>query len=133
MKEKQPSESQEQMEVVKWFRQTYHGVLIFAIANGGKRSISEACRLKCEGVVKGIPDLFIPAWRLWVEMKKAKGGVVSEEQKSVIKYLQSVGYSAIVCAGAEEAKCQIAKHGETQHETRKIPDSQTHGESTAAD
>jgi len=133
VKIKQASESHEQQEVVKWFRQTYKDVLIYSTPNGGSRSISEACRLKCEGVVKGIPDLFIPAWRLWVEMKKVSGGKVSEEQKSVINYLQSVGYSAIVCAGAEEAKCQIAKHGETQHETRKVLNSPTHGEPASPD
>lgn len=133
MKIKQASESHEQQEVVKWFRQTYPDVLIHSIPNGGSRSISEACRLKCEGVVKGIPDLFIPAWRLWVEMKKVKGGVVSEEQKSVINYLQGVGYSVIVCAGAEEAKRQIAKHGETQHETREISYRPTHGEPASPD
>jgi hypothetical protein len=63
--------------------------------------------LKVEGVVPGIPDLFCPAWRLWIEMKRVKGGVLSAEQKGMIDYLQSVGYRAIVCKGAEDAKVQI--------------------------
>jgi hypothetical protein len=38
--------------------------------------------------VRGIPDLFIPEWRLWVEMKRKTGGRLSTEQKSMINYLQ---------------------------------------------
>jgi hypothetical protein len=40
-------------------------------------------------------------------MKRIKGGVVSAEQQGMIEYLQSVGYRAIVCKGAENAKAQI--------------------------
>ena len=102
-----PTEHEEQREVVKWFRQTHRGVRIFAIPNGGQRSIAAATRLKIEGVSAGVPDLFIPAWRLWVEMKRIKGGVLSAEQKDWIKYLDEVGYCVKVCKGAEDAKEQI--------------------------
>jgi hypothetical protein len=102
-----PTEHEEQREVVKWFRQTHRGVRIFAIPNGGQRSLATAARLKVEGVSSGVPDLFIPAWRLWVEMKRIKGGVLSAEQKDWIKYLEEVGYCAKVCKGAEDAKEQI--------------------------
>jgi hypothetical protein len=37
-----------------------------------------------EGVSPGVPDLFIPDWLLWVEMKREKGGRVSPEQKDWI-------------------------------------------------
>jgi len=102
-----PSEHFEQREFVKWFRQTYKGVRIFAIANGGARSITTAARLKAEGVSSGVPDLCIPAWKLWIEMKRIKGGSLSPEQKDWIKYLEDVGYCAKVCKGAEDAKKQI--------------------------
>jgi hypothetical protein len=55
-----PTEHFEQCELVMWFRQTYFGVRVFAIPNGGQRSISTAARLKAEGVCAGVPDLFIP-------------------------------------------------------------------------
>ncbi len=102
-----PTEHEEQREVVKWFRQTHRDVRIFAIPNGGQRSLATAARLKVEGVSSGVPDLFIPAWRLWVEMKRIKGGVLSSEQKDWIKYLEEVGYCAKVCKGADDAKEQI--------------------------
>ena len=104
---KAPSEHVEQALLVQWFRRSYPNVLIFAIPNGGARSKATAGKLKVEGVVPGIPDLFIPEWRLWIEMKRIKGGRVSDEQFGMIDYLQSVGYRAIVCKGAEDAKAQI--------------------------
>ena len=103
-----PSEHFEQRELVRWFRQTWPGVRIFAIPNGGARSKATAGRLKAEGVASGVPDLFIPAWRLWVEMKRSKGGSVSAEQKDWIQYLESVNYRCIVGKGADDAKRQIS-------------------------
>ena len=107
MTDRIPTEHEEQREVVKWFRQTHRGVRIFAIPNGGQRSIAAATRLKIEGVSAGVPDLFIPAWRLWIEMKRIKGGVISAEQKDWLKYLEEVGYCAKVCKGADDAKAKI--------------------------
>lgn len=103
-----PTEHEEQRELVRWFRQTWPGVLIHAIPNGGVRNKATASRLKAEGVVSGIPDLFIPAWRLWIEMKRVKGGRLSPEQSAIIKQLESVGYWVIVGKGAEDAKRQIS-------------------------
>ena len=102
-----PSEDYEQMMFVQWFRRTYKDVLIFSIPLGGYRHPAVAAKLKVTGTVKGIPDLFIPEWSLWIEMKKTKGGKVSDEQKEMIKYLQSVEYHVIVGFGAEDAKAQI--------------------------
>lgn len=104
------SEHFEQRELVRWFRQTWPGTLIFAIPNGGARSLATAGRLKAEGVMPGVPDLFVPPWWLWIEMKRAKGGVVSPDQKKMIKALESVGYCVLVCRGFEDAKAQIEQH-----------------------
>ena len=101
------TEHEEQRELVRWFRQTYPGTLIFAIPNGGARNISTAARLKAEGVVKGVPDLFVPAWELWIEMKRVKGGAVSQEQEDMHVYLRGVGYQVMVAKGVEDAKQQI--------------------------
>jgi hypothetical protein len=103
-----PTEHEEQRELVRWFRQTWPGVRIFAIPNGGQRSIATAGRLKAEGVSSGVPDLFIPAWMLWVEMKRVKGGSLSVEQKDWINYLESVKFYCIVGKGANDAKAKIS-------------------------
>lgn len=102
-----PTEHEEQRELVRWFRQTWPSVRIFAIPNGGARSPATAGRLKAEGVSSGVPDLFIPAWGLWVEMKRTKGGSLSAEQKDWIAYLESVRFCCIVVKGADDAKGKL--------------------------
>lgn len=102
-----PSEHIEQREFVKWFRKTFSPVRILAVPNGGGRSMSQGLKLKLEGVSPGVPDLFIPAWRIWVEMKRQKGGSLSPEQKDYIQYLHLAGYIVIVGKGAEDAKTQL--------------------------
>lgn len=101
------SEHYEQATFVAWFRQTYPSVRIFAIPNGGSRSRTQGAKLKLEGVSPGVPDLFIPAWNLWVEMKRSVGGRLSAEQKDWISYLQDVGHCAIVCAGCSDAQEKV--------------------------
>lgn len=87
-----------------WFRRTYPGVRILAIPNGGARHPVVAAKLKLEGVCKGVPDLFIPEWHLWIEMK-AIGGKESPEQKDWREYLtECCQYDAVVCEGFERAK-----------------------------
>ena len=110
-----PSEDHEQMMFVQWFRRNYPGVLIFAIPNGGARHPAVAMKLKATGVLKGIPDLFVPAWSLWIEMKRQEGGRVSPEQKEVMAYLEGIGHRAIVAKGAEDAKRQVLEYLSTVH------------------
>jgi hypothetical protein len=102
-----PTEHFEQCLLVQWFRRKWPDVRIFAIPNGGYRSRATAGRLKAEGVLSGVPDLFVPAWGLWIEMKRAKGGSLSAEQKDFIKYLESVGFSCIVGKGNQDAQEKI--------------------------
>jgi hypothetical protein len=104
-----PSETEEQEGFVNWFRAKFPGVLIFAIPNGGHRAISTAKRLKAEGVVSGIPDLHVPAWRLWIEMKRVKGGKLSAEQEAMILHLEGLGHKVVVGRGAEDASAQIVE------------------------
>lgn len=104
---KYPSESEEQEGLVRWFRAKFPSVLIYAIPNGGHRAHSVALRLKAEGVVPGVPDLHIPDWRLWIEMKREKGGVLSQDQKDMIRYLEGIGHTVIVGLGARDASRQI--------------------------
>lgn len=108
--ERIPTEHEEQRQFVQWFRRTFPDVRIFAIPNGGARSAATAGRLKAEGVTSGVPDMFVPAWSLWIEMKRTKGGSVSAEQKDWLQYLEVIGHTAIVCRGAEDAKRQVEQH-----------------------
>ena len=105
--ETQPSEHLEQVRLVSWFRRSYPDVRIFAVPNGGARSGVQGAKLKAEGVAPGVPDLFVPEWLLWVELKRQKGGTVSPDQRDWIAYLEAIGHQCIVGRGFEDAKRQI--------------------------
>jgi hypothetical protein len=105
-----PLEHDEQVGFINWFRSRFPYVLIFAIPNGEHRAISTAKRLKAEGVTAGIPDMYVPAWNLWIEMKRREGGRLSEDQRGVIDYLQSVGHYVIIGKGAKDASRQVLMH-----------------------
>lgn len=104
MKRKDP-EHQEQAALIRWARLMtgkYPELAeLFAIPNGGGRSKAEGGRLKAEGVLPGVLDLFLPVPRLgvpglWVEMKAPGKGRLSPKQKERIKFLLSQGYAVVV-------------------------------------
>ena len=105
-----PTEHEEQRELVRWIRQGFDA-RVFAIPNGGLRGIAAAGRLKAEGVSAGVPDLFVPAWTLWIEMKRTKGGAVSPEQRDWHSHLLAIGHKVIVGRGFEDAKKKILELG----------------------
>jgi hypothetical protein len=109
-----PTEHLEQREFVKWFRQTFVGVRIFAIPNGGARSTITASRLKVEGVSAGVPDLYVPAWRLWIEMKRTKGSSIDKNQKDWHQYLTSLGDMVIIGYGSDGAKNLVLEIAQTK-------------------
>ena len=112
-----PSEEQEQKAVFSWAEWMSNRIpelqLLFHIPNGGLRSKTEAKRMKSAGVKPGVPDLFLPVARagyhgLFIELKRKKGGRLSEEQKQWIADLEGQGYMAVSAYGCEEA-CDIIK------------------------
>jgi hypothetical protein len=108
-----PTEHEEQVTLVNWFRWKFPGVLIHAIPNGahlaGSTRLRQAkvVRMKQEGLVPGVPDLHVPAWDLWIEMKRRKGGRLSEDQREQIAYLQSIGDTVLIAEGVDDAVDQI--------------------------
>lgn len=98
-------ESELQKACVRWFRMQYPGLLIYANANGGRRSKIEAAIMQGEGVLAGIPDLTVvlPGAVLWVELKapnvKAHG---THLQQAMIKKLNGLGHFATVVNSLED-------------------------------
>ena len=101
------SEHAEQVTFVQWFRRQHPSVRIFAIPNGGQRNVVVAGKMKAEGVSRGVPDLYVPAWGLWIEMKRTKGWALSPEQRDWIGYLGGLGHTVIVGKGADDAIRQV--------------------------
>jgi len=117
-------EHYEQVAVIHWA--LYHEnkypelKLLYAVPNGGRRSIGVAKKLKAEGVKRGVPDLCLPVARagchgLYIEMKTKKEAAdkklgikgsypsTSKEQKEYLQLLREQGYATWVAYGADDA------------------------------
>lgn len=79
-----------------------------------------------------MPDLVIPEWNLWIEMKRQSGGRVSSEQKDWHKYLISIGHTVGVCKGFEQAKRFIERLRSTsRHSAPEAAEKETRGKKGA--
>jgi len=106
-----PTEFKEQCDFVAWFKSEYPGVVIMSIRNGGHRLASERQAQLLEGLHPGAADLYIPAWRLWIEFKRAKGGVLSDTQTNFASYVMNVcGDRWILAEGFESGKNQVMEY-----------------------
>lgn len=110
------TEHQEQVLTVKWFRLQYPKLsnCLWAIPNGGVRNIGTAIKLKSEGVLAGVPDLFLMIPKngfhgLFIEMK-IQGGKLQPNQKEFLKLANALEYKAVACYGFEEAKKVISDY-----------------------
>jgi len=117
MHKEKRSEHDEQVEVVKYLARKK--ILYYAIPNGANKSRTARSIFKAEGLIAGVPDLCICEANkyyhgLYIEMKKRiktlKSGKKSisrpETQPEQLKWLDNLnsnGYYAVVCYGADEA------------------------------
>jgi len=111
-------ESDEQISLFQWSKLAQGKYpelsLLHAIPNGGKRNIREATRLKKEGALSGVSDVFLPVAKggfhgLYIELK-VKGGKASDNQKWWIAETTKQGYLAVICYGWIEAKGVIEEY-----------------------
>jgi hypothetical protein len=106
-----PKEDAEQRETVKWLRA--RKIPCCAIGNSQSLSFLNhrlAARimgkLKALGLAPGFPDLivFLPNQLLCIEMKRQKGGVVSDKQYYWQKVINKFSYAeSVICRGYKEA------------------------------
>jgi hypothetical protein len=111
------SESDIQRSCITWFRMQYPKLhlRLFAIPNGGSRAIKisergqryspEAQRMKAEGMLPGVPDLFLAIPKLhygglFIEMK-SESGRLRPDQQTMIQELGTC-YRVEVCRRLEE-------------------------------
>lgn len=107
-----PTESEEQQQIFQWaayaigrwpeLKYLHH------IPNGGARSKATSGKLKAEGVKPGVPDICLPVPHgkyhgLYIELKRRKGGRLSDDQSEWLTALRGFGYFAVSCRGAQEA------------------------------
>ena len=99
----QKLESDLQIVCVEWFNYQYKNKIIMAIPNGGKRNKIEAIRLKKEGVLAGVADLFIPCIFLFIEMKIGKNKQTQNQKDFQINIKkQNELYDYVLCYSFDE-------------------------------
>ena len=109
------TEHSEQVALFEWARanEARHLQLglLFAIPNGGKRHVVTGKKLKAEGVMSGVPDIFLGVPRngkhgLFIELKVGKNKP-SKNQLWWIHSLRAEGYAVEVCYGFLETQTAI--------------------------
>lgn len=91
-------ESNLQVTCVDWFRVAYpqYRSMLFSIPNGGHRNLLTAMKMKREGVIRGVPDLFLSLSRndyhgFYIEMKYGKNKL-SKDQENFFFEARKHGY-----------------------------------------
>lgn len=101
-----PLEKDEQKAFCKWLKENKIGHFANGLGVKLDFDIKYLASLRSQGHYKGLPDMTIllGGGRVcYVELKRQKGGKVSEEQKKWLEYLNNNGYPAKVCNGCDEA------------------------------
>lgn len=81
-------------------------------AKGARQQVA---KLKREGLREGVSDIQLPVKRgqygsLFIELKRRKGGRVSDEQREWIDLMWELGNAAYICYGWEEAAKVIEEY-----------------------
>ena len=106
-------ESAHQAQVVEWSKWAYKTGkypmlnMLHCSLNGVKLSGTQAKIAKGQGMLSGIPDLFLPVPKngyhgLFIEMKSEKGRL-TDNQHWFLTNADSLGYKTAVCYSAKEA------------------------------
>ena len=117
-------ESIQQAQVIEWSRWAYKTGkypllnMLHCSLNGVKLSGTQARIAKNQGMLSGVPDLFLPVPKngyhgLFIEMKSEKGRL-TENQQWFLTNAESVGYKTVVCYGSKEAIAAIQAYYEQQ-------------------
>lgn len=107
-------ESKLQQACIKWLRLQYPKIVAFAIPNGGKRNVREAARMKAEGVLAGVPDLFIASPRggycgMFIEMKAGKAKP-TDAQDAMLLDLGDEGYRVLICRDFDVFRDEVTRY-----------------------
>jgi len=108
-----------QCAIIDWARlaeRSYPGLeLLHAIPNGGARDVVTGAMLKREGVLRGVPDLFLPVpyssgySGLYIEVKTPRGKLTNE-QTAFMGKARAQGYATRVVRSAQDGIDCIAEY-----------------------
>lgn len=94
------TEKEIQKEFVQYLRFKYPELTF--TCNGQFNSLKNVATNYQMGYCKGIPDLFICDYKLWIEMKSKKGKL-QPHQVEIHKKLEKLGYKVFTCYSLTEA------------------------------
>jgi len=94
---------------IRWFGYAHPRVVIFHIPNEGKRSKIYGAKLKAAGLKPGMPDLCIPRWSLWIEVKSGRGKL-SPDQEQAIAELRADGQAVYICHSIDDCMAAVEQH-----------------------
>lgn len=103
-----PTEHAEHVTFVRWLRaiEKQAGLWWCTVGHGGYRlSRNQANLMQARGVRPGVPDVLIchRGRLIGIELKRVKGGSLSEEQKAAHEAITLAGGCVFVAKGAEAA------------------------------
>ena len=113
-------EAIEQAKVIAWARANERNYpylqLLHCSLNGVKMTKAQAGRAIAQGMLSGVPDLFLPVPKngyhgLFIEMKYGSNKV-TENQEKFLQNAANVGYAISVCYSANEAIKRIEDYYE---------------------
>lgn len=112
-----PTEEQEQRRLALYLDRL--GLLWCHVPNGGNRNKITGGKLKAQGTKRGVPDVLIfesppkhpNALGVAVELKRQKGGKLSNEQRTWLLRLSERGFVTYVAHGFEDARDFLAGLG----------------------
>ena len=123
-----PTESEEQQALFRWA--AYETcvmpelALLYHVPNEGQRTRANGGRMKAEGLKAGVPDICLPVARggfhsLYIELKRIKGGKLSDAQADWLERLAKEGHYCTICKGWNAAKQTITEYlsGKLSRET----------------
>lgn len=101
-----PYERHEQLALIQWL--DLRGIEYFSCPNEGKRNPVNGRRMKQQGLTKGAPDLVLlpltdDGSPVMIEMKRAKGGRLSQAQRDLHATAASRGWYVVIGFGAKDA------------------------------
>ena len=98
-------------------------VFWFHVPNEGRRAKRTVAFQKRLGMLPGVADLVIVmpgGWVCFLELKRAKGGVVSKEQKSFRKLCDAAGSPYAIATTPEEVESILRGWGALRSTTRPV-------------
>lgn len=109
IKSLEPTEDQQQIAFIQWFRLKYPKLTLYHVPNGELRHHGVGRKLKRMGVLPGVFDLHLLDYHLFIEFKRNAKGKLSNNQIDFEEKALGAGHQTMVVHGLDHAMASIDK------------------------